>query len=134
MLVLQLVKSMLQETYEFIYENGPLFYEANWRMQHWMERLSVDEKVEAEIRDKQLKSFFETLHPPVRGWVTELLAKVFPTVDHCLHGNRTWREHKTLTELRRASNIHPDYFPRYFIYQVPSDVFGVAEMSSLWCS
>lgn len=131
MMILQLVKMMSEDTHEFIYDNGPLFYEPSWRIASWMERLSVDEKAESAIRDKRLKEFFDSLDQGTRAWVTELLATIFPTVNHCLRGDRfSWRSQSAESAEEQHRIYHPDYFPRYFIYQVPSGMFGVAEMAT----
>lgn len=130
MMILQLVKTMSDVTYEFIYENGPLFYDPGLRIALWMERLSVDDKKEAAIRDQRLNEFFNSLDPSIKRWVTDLLAAIFPTVSHCLRGDRSSWIGRNADRAEEEHRIyHPDYFPRYFIDQVPSGMFGVAEMA-----
>lgn len=130
MLVLQLVKMMSEETYEFIYSNGPLFYEPSWRVRLWMERLSVDDRQEAGIRNKRLKAHFDSLPAPTSDWVTQLLRTIFPTVEQCLYGDHFTRRFEDAEGAAKERRIyHPDYFPRYFLHQVPYGLFGIAEMN-----
>jgi hypothetical protein len=131
MMVLQLVKMISEETYQFIYENGPLFYNPRWRITLWMERLSFDDKKEATVRDERLKEFFDSLPSAIRGQVTPLLSVIFPTVDQALRGDRFSLRSQSEQEAQKTKRIfHPDYFPRYFIHQVPAGMFGRAEMTN----
>jgi hypothetical protein len=130
MMVLQLVKMISEETYEFIYENGPLFYYSSWRITLWMERLSVDDKEATAIRNKRLNAFFDSLPTRVKGTVTELLQTIFPTVDQCVRGHQFALIMQSPEDAKVKRRIfHPDYFPRYFIHQVPSGMFGRQEMT-----
>ncbi|MFZ0335573.1 MAG: P-loop NTPase fold protein [Candidatus Acidiferrales bacterium] len=131
MMVLQLVKMASEETYEFIYDNGPLFYEPEWRIRHWEERLSVDDKTETKMRNDRLNAFFGSLADSTRARVTELLSEIFPSVDECVHAHAFSRKAVSSEEAEAKKRIcHPDYFPRYFIHQVPGALFGRGEMLS----
>jgi hypothetical protein len=131
MMVLQVVKMMSEKTYEFIYENGPVFYDPSLRVTLWMERLSVDEKAEAAIRNTRLKEFFDSLPTELRSQVTDLLGKIFPIVNRFVRGDHFWRGAQNADRAEKEHRVyHPDYFPRYFIHQVPSGMFGIAEMMS----
>jgi predicted KAP-like P-loop ATPase len=131
MMVLQLVKMIWEDAYQFIYENGPLFYYSSWRITLWMERLSVDDRKEAAIRDAKLKAFFDTLPSGIKEQVKSLLVTIFPTVDHAVNGERFSGGPERESTAGAAKKIyHPDYFPRYFIHQVPAGMFGIAEMTA----
>jgi hypothetical protein len=129
MMVLQLVKMIWEDAYQFIYENGPLFYYSRWRITLWIERLSVDDRKEAAIRDAKLKAFLDTLPSGIKEQVKSLLVAIFPTVEHTVNGERFSGGRQSEERAKTAKRIyHPDYFPRYFIHQVPAAMFGIAEM------
>ncbi len=132
MMILQLVKMISEETYQFIYDNGPLFYYPRWRITLWLERLHVDDKKEAAIRSERLKAYFGSLPPATKELLTQLLSAIFPTVDQAIRGERFSMHVQSEDAAERDKRIyHPDYFPRYFIHQVPSGMFGRAEMTEL---
>jgi predicted KAP-like P-loop ATPase len=131
MMVLQLVKMISEDTYQFIYDNGPLFYYPRWRITLWMERLSIDDKQEAAVRDTRLKAFFDSLPAAIRGQLTPLLSVIFPTVDQAVRGDRFSLRSQSEQDADNTKRIfHPDYFPRYFIHQVPAGMFGRVEMTN----
>jgi hypothetical protein len=131
MLVLHLVKSISEETYEFIYDNGPVFYDAGLGPKYWEERLSVDDRREAELRKKLISEHFESLTPSVRPQVIELLSTIFPIVRLSVERATFSRKTGSSEEAEAQKRIyHPDYFPRYFIHQVPAGLFGQKELSS----
>ena len=130
MVVLQLVRLISEDTYDFIWTHGPVFYYPSWRVDLWEERLSVDEDREAEIRKRTLDAFFKTLSAPLRNQVTELLRKIFPTVNDSLDDRRYSQRVQSEEVAEREKRIyHPDYFARYFIHQVQANLFGRREMS-----
>ena len=132
MIVLQLVKMISEETYEFIYDNGPLFYYSRWRITLWLERLHVDDKKEAALRTERLKAYFNSLSPATKDQLTQLLSTIFPTVDQAIRGERFSMRVQSEDAAERDKRIyHPDYFPRYFIHQVPAGMFGRAELTDL---
>jgi len=132
MIILQLVKMISEETYQFIYDNGPLFYYSRWRITLWMERLHIDDKKEAALRTERLKTYFNSLSPATRDQLTQLLSAIFPTVDQAIRGDRFSTHVQSEDAAERDKRIyHPDYFPRYFIHQVPAGMFGRAEMTDL---
>jgi hypothetical protein len=132
MIVLQLVKMISEETYQFIYDNGPLFYYSRWRITLWLERLHVDDKKEAALRTERLKAYFNSLSPATKDQLTQLLSTIFPTVDQAIRGERFSMRVQSEDAAERDKRIyHPDYFPRYFIHQVPAGMFGRAELTDL---
>ena len=53
MVVLQLVRSVSEEAYEFVYDNGPFFYDPNWQIALWPERVTLDdERSSAILRER----------------------------------------------------------------------------------
>lgn len=132
MLILQLVKMISEETCQFIYDNGPLFYYSRWRITLWLERLHVDDKKEAALRSERIKGYLSSLSPAMKDQLTPLLSAIFPTVEQALRGERFSMHVQSEDAAEKERRIyHPDYFPRYFIHQVPSAMFGRAEMTEL---
>jgi hypothetical protein len=130
MLILQVVRMLSEETFEFIYDNGRLFYEPSWNIRNWEERLSVDDKEETNIRSKRFQEFFPSLSAAVRVQVEPLLGALFPSVRKWSGGNRFWKGATDEGQADREKRIcHPDYFPCYFVQQVPDGRFGEEEMS-----
>ena len=130
MVVLQLVRLVSEDTYQFIYDNGPLFYYPGWRVTLWLERLSIDDEAESRIHRERLSAFFQSIPDPALTRVKTLLEEIFPTVRQYVRNDRISfrgvREEQAEAEKRI---YHPDFFPRYFIHQVPLSIFGIAEMS-----
>jgi hypothetical protein len=130
MVVLQLVRLISEDTYNFIWANGPVFYYPSWRVDLWPERLSVDDNIESKIRKHRLDTYFTTLPTPLRNQITELLRKIFPTVNESLEDRRHSRRSEGEEVAQQNKRIyHPDYFARYFIHQVQGNLFGKREMT-----
>lgn len=130
MIVLQLVRFISEPAYQFIYDNGPLFYYPGWRMTLWVERLSVDDQAESDILKERLREFFESMPKPISERVKTLLKEIFPTVKQYAQNDRVSFRGTREEEAEAEKRIyHPDFFPRYFIHQVPASVFGIAAMS-----
>lgn len=130
MMILQLVKMMSEETYEFIYENPAVFYDPGWRIALWMERLSVNDEEERVIRKGRLDGLFNSLEASDRERIKELLKAVFPSVGQYARGDRQGLQARSPERADRERRIyHPDYFPRYFIHQVPLGAFGIAALN-----
>lgn len=130
MLVLQLVKFVSEDAYEFIYDNGSLFYDPGWRVSLWPERISFENERASRIIKERLDSFFAPFPSPLKDQLKELLAAIFPTVKAYARGDRISFTGISAEAAEKDRHIyHPDYFPRYFIHQVPASMFGIAEMS-----
>jgi predicted KAP-like P-loop ATPase len=131
MMVLQLVRLISEDTYNFIWCHGPVFYYPAWRVDLWVERLSVDDKKEADIRKQTLDAFFKTLSFPIRDQIIDLLRQIFPTVNDSLEDRRNSQRGLGEEAADQKKRIyHPDYFARYFIHQVQANLFGKREMSA----
>jgi predicted KAP-like P-loop ATPase len=108
MLILQLVKMISEETYHFIYENGPLFYYPRWRITLWLERLHVDDKKEAALRGERIKNYLSSLSPAMKDQLVPLLSAIFPTVDQAIRGER-FSMHVQSEDAAESDRIyHPD--------------------------
>ena len=130
MMVLQLVRFISEDTCDFIYGHGPVFYYPNWRVDLWLERLSVDDAQETKIRKQILGAFFETLPISTRSLVTEMLRRIFPTVSASLKDAGYAKGGQDESQAEKNKRIyHPDYFARYFIHSVQENRFGRLEMS-----
>lgn len=131
MMILQLVNMISPETRRFIKENGSLFYYSGWRIEHWLERSSIDEREDKSARDKIYKDFFDALPWQHRDLVLTLLEEIFPKVRQyrTTGGFSTNEPHQPAAEQERRI-YHPDFFPRYFLAQVPALVFGQEELAA----
>jgi predicted KAP-like P-loop ATPase len=132
MLVLQLVKMISEECYQFIYDNGFLFYHSGWRIGLWFENLHVDDKKNATLRSERLNEFLDSFPPSIKWQLTPLLSEIFPAVEQAVRKERfSLAEQSEQAADRRRRIYHPDYFPRYFIHQVPAVMYGRGELADV---
>jgi predicted KAP-like P-loop ATPase len=130
MLVLQIVKMLSEDAYQFIYDNGSLFYHSGWRIGLWFESLHVDDKRNAALRSERLNEFLDSFPSTTKQQLTPLLSEIFPAVEQAVHKERFSLAEQSEQAADKARRIyHPDYFPRYFIHQVPAAMFGRAELT-----
>lgn len=130
--VLEAVRQISPWVFEFIYSNGRLFYFPSWRLSLWAERITVDETAEREEINNALDRFFSSLDPGIREVSIQLLSKIFPNVDSYNQGGgfTLGGPARDSAEAERLKRIyHPDYFHRYFTYQVPASLYGEQEMA-----
>ena len=131
MMILQCVNMISPETHKFIKENGPLFYYSGWRIERWLERSTSDEREDKKERDKIYKDFFDSLPWQQRDLVSTLLEAIFPTVrQYRASGGFTTSEPHEPTAEQERRIYHPDFFPRYFLAQVPASVFGEEKLAA----
>lgn len=130
MMILQLVKMISEDVYQFIYDNGSLFYHSGWRIGLWFESLHVDDKKSAALRSERISEFLNSLPPTAKRQLSLLLSEIFPAVEEAVRKERfSLREQSEQAADRARRVYHPDYFPRYFIHQVPAAMFGLAELT-----
>ncbi len=130
MMILQLVKMISEDAYQFIYDNGSLFYHSGWRIGLWFENLHVDDKKNAALRSERLSEFLSSFPLPTKRQLSPLLCEIFPAVEEAVRKERfSLREQSEQAADRGRRIYHPDYFPRYFIHQVPAAMFGLAELT-----
>jgi hypothetical protein len=130
--LLELVRMMHPLIYEEIYRNARYFMFAPWRFTTWLQIVSPDEKEAQEKRNEYFKTLFRGLPLPPEGTLLAVLKELFPTVDAYLNGRDvpvSVAQNANDAELQRRI-YHPDFFPRYFLFQVPQDLFGERETSS----
>jgi len=130
--LLELVRMMHPVIYEEIYRNARYFMFAPWRFTAWLQIVSPDEGEAQEKRNEYFKRLFRDLPVPPEGTLLAILKELFPTVDAFLSGRDIpARVAQNGEEAERQRRIyHPDFFPRYFILQVPQDLFGEKETST----
>jgi hypothetical protein len=129
LLVIELVRLLLPDTYEFVYRSGQYFYDPPTRIERWVEA-GFDDKEE---RDRKTTAAFDAhfdgLTPTDRSMALGLLARIFPAVKGYAQKKSKGLPPLLISEAGDLRRIHnPDFFPRYFTYSVPATLFGEAEM------
>ena len=130
--LLELVRMMHPLMYEEIYRNARYFMFAPWRFTTWLQIVSPDETEAQKKRNEYFKTLFRELPLPPEGTLLAVLKELFPTVDAYLSGRdvpTSVAQNAKDAELQRRI-YHPDFFPRYFLFQVPQDLFGEKETSA----
>ena len=130
--VLEAVRQVNPSVFEFIYHHGNLFYFPSWRLSLWPERISIDDKEEQKEINAALDVFFSTIEKTTREIVVQMLSRIFPNVGAYAESGRVilGAPSNDATEADRLKRIyHPDYFHRYFIYQVPASLYGEQELT-----
>lgn len=130
--VLEAVRQVSPSLFEFIYGNGKLFYFPSWRISLWIERISINDDEERKSINAAFDTFFSSLDPETREISLQLLSRVFPTVatyqkSGGINLGAPTRDSVVAERLKRI--YHPDYFHRYFIYEVPASLYGEQEMA-----
>jgi hypothetical protein len=130
--VLEIVRMMNPVLYEQIFRNARYFMFARWRATAWLEIVDPDEKEEQKKRKSYFDTLFRDLQTPAEGNVLGLLGEIFPMVESYLTGGGIAVDVSQYSEgaQRQRRVYHPDFFPRYFIFNVPADLFGERELSS----
>lgn len=130
--LLELVRMLHPLIYEEIYRNARYFMFASWRFTTWLQIVSPDEQEAQKKRNEYFKTLFRDLPLPPDGTLLAVLEELFPTVDAYLNGRDVpvnVSQNAEDAELQRRI-YHPDFFPRYFQFQVPQDLFGERETSA----
>jgi hypothetical protein len=130
--LLEMFRMMAPVLYEEIYRNARYFTFPQWRVNDWAEVVDADDGKAQAIRDQYFNLAFAGLQrsPPEVALV--LLRELFPAVNSYLKGVRVSEGIlQSSEEAERKRRIyHPSFFPRYFIFSVPADLFGEAELTS----
>jgi predicted KAP-like P-loop ATPase len=129
--LLEMVRMINPVLYEEIYRNGRYFMFPEWRVNTWLQIVSLDEEEQKRKRREYFDNLFKGLPRPPEGVVLALLEEIFPSVDAYIGdkdipGSVSGDQDKAQRERRI---YHPDFFPRYFIFNVPTDLFGERELS-----
>jgi KAP-like P-loop domain-containing protein len=132
LLLLELVRMLDPVMYEEIFRNAPYFMFAGWRWTTLLQAVHIDADEEKRRGKIYFDALFKDLPRPPDGVLLGLLSAIFPSVDSYLKERgtpaRASRNQEEAERQRRA--FHPDFFPRYFIFRVPNDLFGEIELSS----
>ena len=130
LLVIECVRLLLPRTYEFVYQNGQYFHASARVMERWSSDVTaIDEQARTKAIAVAFNAYFETIPKHDKDLSLNLLSLIFPSVrsytrDNSLASPLIW-DH---SEERRISD--PDFFPRYFIYDVPATMFGEGDMDN----
>ncbi len=131
LVLLELIRMINPVIYEEIFRNAPYFMFAGWRWTTLIQVLHIDENEEKKRSTTYLEALFKDLPRPPEGVLLGLLAEVFPTVEYYLKNSvvpgRIRNNQDTAERERRV--FHPDFFPRYFMFQVPHSQFSEKELS-----
>jgi hypothetical protein len=131
LVLLELIRMINPVIYEEIFRNGPYFMFAGWRWTTMLQAVDIDEDEGKKQSAAYFERLFRELPRPPEGVLLGLLAEVFPTVEYYLKQSDvpgSVRNNQAAAERGRRV-FHPDFFPRYFIFQVPQDLFGEKELT-----
>jgi hypothetical protein len=129
-MILELIRDNAPEIYEAIYRNPGFFYFARWALETWGETIAVDEQKEAARRKEFIESALAStaLDADGRKLIEELLCRLFPLAADALGRGGFPLVHRSESKCEEERRIcHPRYFPRYFVFGVPSTQFGERE-------
>jgi predicted KAP-like P-loop ATPase len=131
LVILEVVRMMNPVIYEEIFRNARYFMFPGWRNWSSEESLHPDEEQATKMRIGYFNVLFHDLLRPPQGTLLALLKEIFPTVSSYLNGGGIPRHLAQNAEgaERERRIYHPDYFARYFVFQVPQDLFGEKELS-----
>jgi hypothetical protein len=129
--LLEIVRMMKPVLYEEIFRDARYFMFPQWRFITWLQVVSPDDKDAQRRRVSYFDELFRGLARPPEGIALALLKEIFPTVDAYLAGGDipgsiANDQEKALLQRRI---YHPEFFPRYFLFSVPSDLFGEKELT-----
>ena len=128
LLVIECVRLLLPGTYEFVYQNGQYFHESPNGIERWSTDITgIDEQARKKAIAVAFNAYFGTVSKADKDIALALLSMIFPSVRNYARENSLASSAITdHSEERRISDA--DFFPRYFIYDVPATRFGEREM------
>lgn len=128
--LLEIVRMMNPLLYEEIFRNGRYFIFGQWRVTTWLDIIDVEDVAAQRRRNVFFGTLFEELPKPSEIMLG-VLSEIFPTVNAYLSSSHdAIPAPQSPDEAQRQRRVyHPDFFARYFIYQVPQDLFGEQELS-----
>lgn len=129
--LLEMVRMTAPVLYEDIFRNAGYFMFPEWRLTTWLQVPGADDEEVQRRRTAYFNDLFKDLPRPPEGTTLSLLKEIFPSVRSYLAGTdipSRIAEDQDRAQLERRI-YHPDYFPRYFLFNVPSDLFGERELS-----
>ena len=90
----------------------------------------MDDKKNAALRSERLNEFLDSFPDTTKRQLMPLLAEIFPAVEQAVRKERFSMAEQSEQAADRGRRIyHPDYFPRYFIHQVPAAMVGRSELT-----
>ena len=126
--LIELIRDNAPELYERIYPEGRFFYYTSWRIETWAEGFSIDERDNQQKLNQYYDSFFQSLEGGKKKTILGILRELFPRVkEYAKGGSFGGPDPQRGFDERRI--YHPDFFPRYFIFSVPSNQFGEVEFN-----
>jgi hypothetical protein len=129
-ILLEIVRMINPIIYEEIFRNSRYFVFTQWRTTSWVEIVHPEPEEEQKRRNGYFDTLFEGLARPPEGTLLALLGEIFPMVNSYLGGTSTPLGLNSEKAQRTRRVFHPDFFPRYFIFNVPADLFGEHELSA----
>ncbi len=131
LVVVEAVRLLLPDVYAYLYTHAPYFYFGGWKWGCWLEMRAVDEKERKQIREREFKNYFDSLDAQKRQLALDLLSRIFPTVEEFYKSRNSLNVPSSDLAERRRRICHPDFFPRYFTYAVPSALYGQRALRTL---
>jgi hypothetical protein len=127
-LLLEIVRMRDPVMYEEIFQNPSYFMIARWRNIPATQLVHPDKDEARKRSDLYFETLFKALPPPPEGTLVGLLAQIFPSVMSYLRKKEVSTDSISAEKDRRI--FHPDFFFRYFILQVPHDIFGEKQLAT----
>lgn len=125
-LLIELVRENAPEIYDRIYREGGFFFYARWTIETWPERPPFSDATEQQDFKRYYDGLLQGIEGEKREMIQGLLEALFPRFrKYTTAGSLT--EPDPIKSFSERRIYHPYFFPRYFIFSVPSDQFGEAE-------
>jgi len=129
----ELLRQLDPEIYEQVFRNRMLFYNAEWDLYRWDERLTFNEEKEEEHIRKAYDEIFLRRQGAEHDLVLLLLGRLFPRVDKYYKARALATTGKlSEQEADRQKRIyHPYYFLIYFSLHVQEGYLGAEELEKI---
>lgn len=126
--VIELLRLLLPETYEFIYRNGQYFCSEPKGAERWIES-QFDEKGKKIASAAAFEVCFSALSRSDQDFAFNLLIRIFPSVRaYEAQTSKGLNSISVMYDKEEKRVYDTNFFPRYFIYGVPATIFGEGEM------
>jgi len=129
LLIIETIRLLLPDTYEFIYRNGAYFHDSPGGIERWNRtQFELDQESRKKAAFATFDAHFDGLTKTDGDLARSLLARIFPSVKDYFREKSKGFGPLAIPDSERDRRISDSrYFPRYFIYAVPATRFGEKE-------